>query len=591
VTDPTIDDRSAIDGWQLRALIQMQLNPTAYVQRIVEQLGFLPTGGQHWERDIQIKIPTDPSVLPAEGQPSRTLHRPTLRPEAKDLFIVSLGMFTRSRFADFTVRNAQGTRLNLLTRLQHGYCLATALMFKYLSENQLSKLSDHQEQFSHLYEAAYELFTTVNRQSSTQNGARSPSEAIPKAREALIGLLRALGASEEEIQRKERRLKREFASLETVTQYLCWVVAEPAEVLNLSVSYTMADAPEIAPAALIPANSATNWEKWRISRTAAYASTGLGPFNYELRTPAHDHAGSYYFMIQPPDDSRVAYLDWGIDNSIDDHGGEVDCAYNSVHIHNGATLAERSEDQGHAATRSSIDGSQISAFLRAGVSGHWPLMVGALLTMLLAWLAQRGEFARDSASGISSALLIAPTALLAYVAQRQSHYYAKETRLLPRLIIGYLVLNIVFLISVSYDVWGGDSLYGRADFLDDLISGGTFIASLGLLGWFGVISLNDRFIEKGFAARDKEKDTVAAYSELGLRYGDRAAGGLVASALVLAVGMILFGWGSGRADFDQNRALTARHNNSATVNMRPASHIHSGHTPRITATGWQSKNR
>jgi hypothetical protein len=557
VTDPTTDDRSAIDGWQLRALIQMQLNPTAYVQRIVEQLGFLPSGGQHWERDIQIKIPTDPSLPTNDDVPARLRHRPTLRPESKDLFIVSLGMFTRSRFADFTVRDAHGTRLSLLTRLQHGYCLATALMFKYLSEKQLGKLSRHQQQFSALYEAAYELFTTVSRQGA-QDGPPGQGEAISKATKALVLLLEALEAPREEIKRKERRLTREFTSLETVTQYLCWVVAEPGEVLNLSVSYTMADAPEIAPAALIPPNSAPTWERWRIWRTAAYASTGLGPFNYELRTPAHDHAGSYYFMIQAPDDSRVTYLDWGIDNSIDDRTGEVDCAYNSVHIHNGATLAERDEDQGGARTRSSIDGSKISAFLRAGVSGHWPLMVGALLTMLLAWLAQRGEFALDS-SGISSALLIAPTALLAYVAQRQSHYYAKETRLLPRLIIGYLVLNIVFLISVSYDVWGGDSLFERTDFLDDLISGGTFIASLGLLGWFGVISLNDRFIERGFSSRDESKDSVAAYCELGLRYGDRAAGGLVASAAILAAAMIMLGWGSGRAEAERTEALAARH--------------------------------
>lgn len=573
----TIDDRSAIDGWQLRALIQMQLNPTAYVQRIVEHLSFLPTGGQRWARDIQIKIPTDPTP-PEDGEPHHNRHRPTLRAESKDLFIVSLGMFTRSRFADFTVRDAQGSRLSLLTRLQHGYSLATALIFKYLSDKQLDKLSKQQELFSSLYEPAYELFTTVNRQAPGHGNVQSQN--ISKAANALADLLTELDETEGEIQKKVRRIKKEFSSLETVTQYLCWVVAEPGEVLNLSVNYTMADAPEIAPAAMMPPNSATTRERWRIQRTAAYASTGLGPFNYELRTPAHDHAGSYYFMIQPPDDSRVSYLDWGIDNSIDDRSGEVDCAYNSVHIHNGATLAEQEDNDSDPSTRSSIDGSQISAFLRAGVSGHWPLVVGAVLTMLLAWLAQRGEFALNSASGISSALLIAPTALLAYVAQRQSHYYAKETRLLPRLIIGYLVLNIVFLISVSYDVWGGDTLFGRADFLDDLISGGAFIASLGLLGWFAVIALNDRFIEKRFPNRDQSKDTVAAYCELGLRYGDIAATTLAISALILAMAMIGLGWGAGRAEVERRGALATKHAENGVATHKWLTHRSLSNYPR-----------
>jgi hypothetical protein len=548
------DDRRAVSPEHLKALIQMQRYPTAYVQRLVEHLSFLPTGGQHWQRDVQLRLPVDP-VLDPEGEVIPIGIAPTMHPEAKQLFIVSLGMFTRSRFADFTVHDAAGNRLPLLTRMQHGFCLVTCFLLKYLSEEQLDQVNQGRPSFDGLYEALLHLFTTVD-------GAEG-SEPVPteEATALLLGLLVELEDDETEIERKQVRFEAEYTALQSVTQYLCWAVAEPGEPITLTATYTMADAPQFAIAAQgsemskdgIPGKQGFKawWtQKWRtfaIKRTGFYSSIGLGPLNYELLTPAHDHAGSYYFVIRPPDNCRVSYLDWGLDNSIDNPEGEVDCAFNSVHIHNAATLA--AEPPPEPAPRSSIAGSVISAFLRADFKEHWPLLIAASLTILLAILAERGEFV-SRGGGVSSVLLIAPTALLAYIAQRQTHHYAQATRWMEPLLIAYLLANICFIASVKYDVLGGDTILGRANALDDLISAGMLIASLGLILWFVAIHRRDRVISRYFRRGSGAPDAVDRYTRLGLRYGDATLATL-AIALFAVIIVASFtnglGWGKGRA--------------------------------------------
>jgi hypothetical protein len=543
------DDRRAVSPEHLKALIQMQRYPTAYVQRLVEHLSFLPDGGQHWQRDVQLRLPVDP-VLSPEGEVIPIGIAPTMHPDSKELFIVSLGMFTRSRFADFTVQDAAGNRLPLLTRMQHGFCLATCFLLKYFSEEQLQRVAQEQPRFEQLYDAIFHLFTTVDGAEDT--------EPVPtsEAAELLVGLLIELEDDSAEIERKRKRFEAEYTALQSVTQYLCWAVAEPGEPITLTATYTMADAPQIAVSSQVadsdsPGGSFRSWLSQRrrsfaIRRTGFYAASGLGPLNYELLTPAHDHAGSYYFVVRPPENCRVSYLDWGLDNSIDNPAGEVDCAYNSVHIHNAATLA--ADPPPEPAPRSSIAGSVISAFLKADFKDHWPLLIAATMTILLAVLAERGEFV-SRGGGVSSVLLIAPTALLAYIAQRQSHHYAQATRWMAPLLIVYLVANIGFIASVKYDVLGGDTILGRANALDDLISAAMVIASLGLILWFVAINRRDQIIALHFKQR-QNSEAVDRYTHLGLRYGD-ATLAILATALIAVVVLAAFtnglGWGRGRA--------------------------------------------
>jgi hypothetical protein len=196
-----------------------------------------------------------------------------------------------------------------------------------------------------------------------------------------------------------------------------------------------------------------------------------------------------------------------------------------------------------------MPGSKISAFLRADFKDYWPLLIAAILTLLLAFLAERGEFV-SRGGGISSVLLIAPTALLAFIAQRQSHHYAEATRWLGPLLLVYLLANVVFIASVKYDVLGGDTLFGRANALDDLISAILAIASVGLIFWFLAINFRDRTIERWFKKAKKPIDRVHRYSKLGLRYGDFAFSLLAIAMVAIVAGAIVtggFGWGAGRA--------------------------------------------
>jgi hypothetical protein len=548
------DDRRAIHPDQLRALIQMQRYPTSYVQRVVEHLSFLPGGGQAWQRDVQIRLPIDPRlVLGQPVQPPRV--QPTMLPDRRQLFVVSLGMFTRSRFADFTVQDASGRRLSLLTRLQHGFCLTSSFMFKYFSEQQLPLAHAQQPAFEELWKAIYQLFTTVD---GTAGLPLVPSAEVTGL---LDQILHGMKAPSAEIEEKRTRLEAEYRTLQSVTQYLCWAVGEPGEAISLSATYTMADAPRIpgTARAVSPSPLGSDLPKrlWNgiqrrrdafaIKRTDFYATTGLGPLNYELRTPAHDHAGSYYFLIKAPESCKVSYLDWGLDNSIDSARKEVDCAFESVHIHNGATMVGPGNPKSQP--RSSMPGSKISAFLRADFKDHWPLLIAAVLTIMLAFLAQHGEFVGQG-GGISSVLLIAPTALLAYIAQRQSHHYAEATRWLGPVLMVYLVANIGFITSVKYSVVDGDALFGRADIGDDLISAGIALASAGLVLWFFVIGFRDQFIARGFKRAKKPSDSVQRYSKLGLRYGDMAFLGMALALAAVIVGAFVtggFGWGAARA--------------------------------------------
>jgi hypothetical protein len=542
------DPRRAIHPDQLRALIQMQRYPTAYVQRVVEHLAFLPGGGQQWRRDVQMRLPTDPRQrLDGEDFPGV----PTMRPDHKQLFVVSLGMFTPARFADFCVKAGDGSRINLLTRVQHGFCLTSAFLFKYFSEEQLSKASS-KDDFDAFWRAANAMFTTVGGSLGEEPPAAESVAAL------LVSILDELGAPAEELEQKRTRLLAEYKSLRSVTQYLCWVFAEPGETISLSATYTMRDAPRIRLS--LPGSPPAAGDRFAelrrklrrhrlgfaIRRTDFYAATGLGPLNYQLRTPAHDHAGSYYFLVAPPQNCKVSFLDWGLDNSIDRQGSEVDCAFDSVHVHNGAKMV--GPGGAHTPTRSSMPGSTISAFLRADFKDFWPLLITALLTILLAFLAQRGQFVGEEA-GISSVLLIAPTALLAYIAQRQSHHYAQATRWLGPLLVVYLLANVVFIASVQYDVLGGDTIFDRANALDDLISGSIGVASAGLFCWLLAINFRDRIIRKRFAKVTEPANAVDRYSKLGIRYADRVFALLMVAFVGLIVTAIFTGgcgWGAGR---------------------------------------------
>ena len=130
-------------------LAAMLDRPNRYRQRCLDQVSFLRTGGQQWRRTLQTKIPKD------------------AKPDGSAWRIVSLGEYKRRRFPDFTITDAQGMRLNRLTRQQHGIALTRAILathFFSLPKKQLDNLKKDKKArrvYERLRDDLFRSFTSV----------------------------------------------------------------------------------------------------------------------------------------------------------------------------------------------------------------------------------------------------------------------------------------------------------------------------------------------------------------------------------------------------------------------------------------------
>lgn len=455
------DDLTVLHPEHLEALGMVIFQPSRYLQRVVEHLSFLPAGGERWQRDIQLRIPS-PESSPQEPPDGR--------------FIVSLGLFRRFRFPDFTVKDGAGDRLNLVTRRQHQHCITMTSIRKWMDKEDWERASqDAEEELLTLYSQMADIITNIKHPSTY-----SPEDVKVSAK----ALMEKLGKSETEIERVAGGLKIASGLLSRYTHYLCWVPAEWGDTLSVSATYTMSDTVRIAGErrkAIDPEETS----RWARSRSRFYTSLGLYPVPYELRAPAHDHAGSYYLTIEPPEDAHVSMLDWGHDRSLDGASVETDCAFATCHIHNGdqmkkETPAEPEQtDSGEGekdeeVKQESIAGAKISAFLRADPVDHAALIAVALFNICLAWLAQRGEFDPGGGDSQQQWLLLAPTLVVALIAQHRRRYYSSVTRSVRITLWIYLAINALFGASVAFDFSGGDKF-------DDIASAAMAVISLTLL--------------------------------------------------------------------------------------------------------------
>jgi hypothetical protein len=460
------DDLKALDRERLETLGMLIFQPGRYMQRVVEHLSFLPAGGEQWQRDIQLRIPkTDSTRRPKDGR-----------------FIVSLGMFRRYRFPDFVVKDASGNRLNLVTRRQHQHAVVMAHLRQYLDEGNWQKAGE-MEELGVLYRQMASIITDIKGPCS-----HSPADV----KESAEKLMRALKQPESEVERVSRLLEISSEALSLFTHYLCWVPAKPGDTISLSVAYTMADTVRVAGDRRKPTEEEElGW--WTRERTRFYRSLGLVPVRYELRAPAHDHAGSYYLTIEPPEDSHVSMLDWGHDRTFDGNTFETDSAYVTCHIHNGEKLLgpapakEADEEEGEEnseAEKESIAGAKISAFLRGDPMDHAALIAVTLLNISLAYLAQRGEFDPNGGDSQQQWLLLAPTLVVALIAQHRRRYYSSATMWVRIGLWGYLGINALFGASVAFDISGGNKFDNLSSATMAVISLALFVllvASSGLL--------------------------------------------------------------------------------------------------------------
>ncbi len=570
--DAREDDLSQISEWHLDVLSLMLRQPARYTQRVVESLSFLPGGGQQWNRSLQIRFPHTP--IPSEHPEELASH--------PNRYVVSVGMFERRRFPDFVVRDAHGNRLNLLTRSQHGYCLANGMIRGLLTPREWELLEPKEVTWLlvPLYNDLVAMLTSVDAKRDP------PGEDLYRH---LGALLAALGADPLRIDAVSQMLETAYDQLAHQTQYLCWVNGRPGETVQLDVHHTMADVPSLSgpasksqvplPSGKLRREARAVVLKLRDIRMRRYAAVGLRPLYYAVRAPSHDHAGSYYFVVTPPARSTVTLLDWGRQRCFAKRYESIDSAAYTCHIHNGEGTS----------SRTTIDGSIISLFVRAEPSDHGTLAAVAVLNLVLAFLAQQGSLLNTSRGGYSQWLLLTPALIAVFIGLQRSHHYGPFMRPLRIAMWAYAALSTMLAASVSFDFAEGRWL-GREGIFDDLTSAAVALSSAGLVVLLAASGpLYERATTRAFRRvfgrsraypgawsrvqrirrypwqwpdmREKQRrwevdspddgtrsyPSASMYTYVGRKYADRLLMFLAIVLLLLAGGMTRF-WGNERAD-------------------------------------------
>lgn len=469
------DDLEFIEEWHLSALFEMLVRPSHYNRRVFESLTFLPGGGQQWERRLQIRLPRVPTSS-AQVSGGRSTSTARLVAHTPTAFIVSLGMFERKRFPDLRVEDAAGRGLVLLTRYEHGYCLANGMLRQFLSNDEWGMVNATEDGRATLDSLFPRLASMLTNVVATRD---------PKREDVLSDLdrlLRLVEAPEARLELARTLMTHAYDQMQTQVQYLCWVPADAGSLVNLSVSYTIADSPNLSgygesfntPDGSVALADRLHLRrvhaKWRDFRMRRYASVGLRPLYYEMRAPAHDHCASYYFAASPPPNSQITYLDWGLGRSFEKRSHELDSAQYSCHVHNGADASERSL----------IVGAKIALFVRADPADHGSLAALALFGALLTFLAQKGTFVTLVAGAVQWMLLV-PAATVVLIGLHRQHHYAPVMRPLRITLWVYVALSVIFAAAAIFDTVPGDDWNGRVDALDDFASGAFGLASIALL--------------------------------------------------------------------------------------------------------------
>lgn len=469
------DDLSLVKELQLEMLDRMQIDSSKYAWRVVEQVSFLRTGGQSWERQVQLILPTVPEIPP---------HDNVLNSEQD--FVVSLGTFRRRRFADFLVTASDGTPCHLLTRRQHGFCLATCLLSRHFSDKEWDGGLDS-DALKALHAHLASLITDMS-----SSKAHTPEVA----QQLLLKLFESSGiVDKDRVERASRLFLTDCEAMTEQTQYLCWVRAKPGTPIYLSATYTQSDSPILTPEmdGVTKSKLRLRWRNWRVK---LYAKCKLGHLRYTFATPGYNDCRSYYFTISPPARSYIAVLDWGdgrrfggpidTDDEIQsnaepnlpvDVSTELDCARLVYHFYNRRFGPDRHglgrrgsggrrqegpaqapPDRRKRCDRRQADdrrkeiatGRRLHTFICAEPSDNGKLVAIGFLGLCLAVLAGRGELFSSGGNNPSQWLLLAPAALVVFVAQQGRHHYAWLTTSYRLTIWIYIVLATVFAGSIAF---------------------------------------------------------------------------------------------------------------------------------------------
>lgn len=460
---------------RVACLARMLGNPTRYDQRFVEQVSFVSTGGQRWQRSLQLQIPAmSPHTM------------------GRDWWIVPLGRFERRRLADIVVQDAHGARLNLLTRQQHGHALTDVITTNYLlaqPKNVKALMTGAIKPKANAFRS--QLFSFFTAHGTTGDALVALRELASSIEEEYVAFAETLTLNAETQLAFRQNL---FPWIET-TQYLCWVKASPDEILNLQVTYTASDPNHELDIGTVPEAFKSlktglmpvlvsdtkfprlRWsDEGRVQRAKWYRQYGLAPIDYEFE--ASSEVGSYYFTIEPPPYSSLTYLDW--ENGCHfhqthspDEAPEVTCAYPAVHVHT-------DENKGLAPAPTGKEGVTIRAYLRCTPYRHKQILGAAALNIAVVWLLAKGKLPPGLGEPLQGLIVAAPSVLIAFLTQQGRHYYSRVMRRQRAILWTYLTVSVAFLVSVAFSERDGS--LGLGSFAS-VIAQVLAVSSGAIIGW------------------------------------------------------------------------------------------------------------
>jgi hypothetical protein len=471
-------------GDHVECLRWMFANTRRSTQRLIEQITFLPNGGRRVVRTLQIQIPTAAS-------PKDTAWR-----------AISLGAFGRRRFPDFMAYDANGRRLNLLTRYQHGRLLSGVFLAKHLRDFPLQTAlvqaafyTPGAYSYNELTTATYECLTSVG-DIDTERVARHLASIFRR----LLSLFDPLPY---DIYDRTVAFQANFEAILEVTHYLCWIQASAGEIISLQVTHTAADDGQT----LGSRNTTTSPQirrsaKLRELLMSWYREFGLAPLNSSIPIPSNGLTKSYYFTLEPPPQTDVTFLDWSTGNVFEDDKAELDSALNSVHFHYGDDSERDPPDHKRA----------IKMYLRSSTHGHKQIAAGAALNIVFVILVAKGHFSETVGGSTQTWLLVTPTLLTAYIADQQRHYYAYATRRQRAILWIYLAISIAFLIAFSFHLTKGAS--NSWDWLSTATAWLLFISSAAVCTWYTLLGYSFRAITKSWTTKALKRSRVKLDAEL-----------------------------------------------------------------------------
>jgi hypothetical protein len=362
---------------------------------------------------------------------------------------VSLGVYARRRFPDVEVSDATGKHVNLLTRHQHGDVVTQSLLIEHLRDfvQQINAIQNApywtaQWRYQKLYADIYKMVTSVG--DAPDNEAEAEAFQIASI---YADLLADFGVGVSDAETRTTAFILHLFNLQRKTQYLCWVRAEPGEVISLTAKHTTDDIRRKPPYRGIGQALKTFWQGFAEPRKERreviakwYTEFGLAPMGYEFPAPGHSQIGSYYFTIDAPESTDVTYIDFEHFNNFQNENSETDCSLHSIHIHNSEGI-----ESNHSHRK-----RLIRAYLRSSSHGHKQIAIGALLNVIFVILVAHSGFNAIASNSVQLWLLATPTILTAFLVEQQRHYYAYATRRQRGILWGYLCLCVAFLVVASF---------------------------------------------------------------------------------------------------------------------------------------------